>query len=369
MRLSVPSQRLVPALLIAVLAVAFVALVATRLTGGGSGEGSPGNAADADKIVQKAFSTEAVKSGRFDGSMNVSVQVPGADAPSTVDVSVKGAFDASNVSAPKLDMTFSASGGGQSLRSGVVMTGEQAFVELNGRTYQFPRDQFDRAFRSSGPQSAQQTAALFRSLGVNPRSWLVNPTKQGTVTVDGVPTTHVRTGVDVNLMLDDFYALARRSGTGQISRKEFQQAKSAFTGTTVDLYVANSDGALRKFSGTTTVQAPGGSGSGNVKFGLTLHDVNKPQKITAPSDARSFGGFEQALSRGLREQFGNGGRSSGGSAGHSGSAGGGNAAGGAGAGEAGSGIGTLPPATQQYLRCVQRAAHSADLQQCAPLLN
>lgn len=370
MRLSVPSQRLVPVLLIAVLAVAFVALVATRLTGGGTeGEGSSGNASDAGKIVQKAFSSESVKSGRFEGDMSVSVQAAGGNAPSAVDVSVKGAFDASNAQAPKLDLNFSASGGGQSFRFGVVTTGNQAFVEVDGRTYQFPPDQFDRAFRSAGPQPAQQTAAIFRSLGVDPRSWLINPTTQGTVTVDGVPTTHVRTGVDVDRMLDDFYALARRSGTDQISRNELQQAKSAFTGTTADLYVANSDGTLRKLSGTTTVQAPGGRGSGNVRFDLTLRDVNKPQEITAPSDARSFAGFEQALSRGLLGQFPRAGRSSGGSAGSGGSTGGGNGAGGSGSAEAGSGIGALPPAAQQYLRCVQRAANRADLQQCAPLLN
>jgi hypothetical protein len=354
-------------LLIAVLAVAFVSLIASRLTGGSS-ESPSGNTADAGSLVQKAFSSSSVESGRFDGSMSATVQAANGGAARELAVTVKGAFDATDASAPKVDVEFSARGGGQSFSTGFVSTGKEAFVEVNGRAYQFPQSEFDRAFRSAGSQS-KDTAALFRSLGVDPTRWLVQPTKQGTVNVDGVPTTHVTAGVAVNRMLDDFYALAQRSGANGVSRKELDQAKSAFTGTTVDLFIANSDGTLRKLSGATTAQAPQGSAA--IKFDAALSDVNEPQKISAPSDARPIAGFEQALTRAVLGQLGSTRNGSGGRSAAGGSAGSGSAGGAASgtSGQAGSGITGLPPAAQDYLRCVQHAGSSSALQRCAPLLD
>ena len=362
MRTALPSQRLVPLILLAALAAAFLALAAGRLGGGGGGT-------SASKVVDQAFATNKFKSGKFGATVNVSLE--GASNPQlgNLGIAINGAFE-NDARAPKSKFDMSLSGLGRSLAFGFVSTGKDAFVELGNRAYRVPQNQLEELKKRNAAQ-AHGFAGL-GALGVNPREWLVNPTSRGTATVGGVETNHVSAGLDTTKLVADLLELGKvagRSGAGTLSATDSRQLQQSLKNATVDVYVAKSDGTFRKLSGQANIEAPAGSGeirisgSGTLSFDMEFSDVNKPQTINAPKHARPFEQFQPDFSaRFLGALSGAGGeRSSGGSGGSSG------------ASSAGSGTSTpaptLPGAAQAYLDCVAKAHANAALQQCVPLLD
>jgi hypothetical protein len=359
MRLSLPSQRLVPLILLAALAAAFLALATGRLGGGGGGP-------SASEIVDRAFATDTFKSGKFAAS--VKVALAGASNPQlgSFQVKIDGTFQ-NDARTPKSKFDMSFSGLGSSLGFGFLSTGKEAFVELGDRAYRVPQSQLDE-LKKQNAQQAQSFAGL-AALGVNPRSWLATPTRRGTATVGGVETNHVSAAVDTTRLVDDFLALGRvsgQSGTRTLSTRDRRQLQQALKSATVDLYAAKSDGTLRKLSGQARIEAPAGSGdirisgNGTLSFDMEFSDINKPQEISAPRHARPFDQFQTDFSSRLLGIAGAGGGTGGSSRG---------ASTGSESGGSSTPAPTLPGSAQAYLDCVQKARTTAQLQQCAPLLD
>jgi hypothetical protein len=368
MRLSLPSQRIVPIVLLGVLAAVLMAIVAGRLGGDGSNSGSSGG--DAQQVVERAFSGQSFKSGKFDATAQVSLD--GAPSPelSSFAIKMEGAFD-NEPKPPKSEVEMSFSGLGNSIAFGFVSTGEAAYLTVGDRAYEVPKEQLQQA---SAQGQAQDLTAL-KALGVDPETWLVNPTIVGTDKVGGVETDHVTAEVNTSKLVDDLFALASRSGQqAGTSEADRQQAKDAVKDARLDLYVAKDDGSLRKLAAQARIEAPQQSGdiqlsgTGNVAFQMQFSDVNQPQKVSAPSDARPFKEFEPAFSSRFLSGLtaGSGAGSSDGSA-DAGSAGG-DGSSGAGANDATPAAPSLPGNAQKYLDCVEKASSSAEVQQCAPLL-
>ncbi len=360
MRLSLPSQRLVPIVLLGVLAIVFLAIVAGKV-GGGSGDEGDESAADPQRLMERAFSAQNFKSGKFGATAQLSFE--GAPSPelSSMAIKVDGAFD--NASAqPKTDIDLTVDAAGKPIHLGIISTGKTAYLTLGERAYRLPGGQANQA----KPEPQDLTA--LSALGINPQGWLVNPRHVGTTSVGGVETDHVTAQVDPGKLLDDLVQLASRSGEQApgLSKKELEQAKSGLQGGAVDLYTAKSDGSLRRLSAQARFDAPEESGqlklggSGTVAFDMQFTDVNKPQEIDAPRNVRPIGEFESAFnSQVLRALSGAGGSS------------GGAAQNGSGTGNAGNEAPapTLPDSAQKYLDCVEKARTDADVQKCAPLLN
>jgi hypothetical protein len=358
MRLSLPLQRLVPLILLAALAAAFLAVVVGQL---GSGGGSP----DVNQVLDRAFSNSSLKSGRFNASLGVSIQ--GASSPqlaTPVEISMNGAFErAAPDRLQKFDLDMSFSGPGSPIQLGVVSTGKKAFVKLSNRAYELPRRELERVFSGSTADARAQGQTALALAGIDPHSWLLNPTNQGSASVDGIETNHVSAALDTGRLLDDAYELASRADQGQVSRQQLDQLKGFFKDARLDLYAAKSDGGLRKITAQVKLQAP--QGSGNLNFAFEMTDVNKPQKIVAPQNALPFSDLRGDFVSGLLSGLGNFGAVGGSSAGGSSVTGGGTAAGATGTT---SGTNSLPGAAQTYLKCIQKATRDADIQKCAPLL-
>jgi len=362
MRLSLPFQRLVPLILLAALAAAFLAVAAGRLGSGGGGAG-------ATAVVDRAFATNTFKSGKLGAKVNVSLE--GASNPQlgSFGIVVDGAFQ-NDARAPKSTFDMSFSGLGRSLGFGFVSTGKETFLELGNRAYRVPQSQLDELKKQNARQA--QSFAGLGALGVNPRSWLVNPTSRGTAKVDGVETNHVSAGVDTTKLVNDLLRLGQVSGgSGErtLSASDSRRLQQSLKGATVDVYAAKSDGTLRKLSGQARIEAPAGggdirvSGNGTLSFEMEFSDVNEPQRISAPKNTRSFDEFQGDFSARFLGAFSApGGRGS--SAGTGGSSGGSSAG-----GDKSTPAPTLPGSAQAYLDCVQKAATTAALQQCAPLLD
>jgi hypothetical protein len=356
MRLSLPTQRLVPMVLLGVLAVVFLAIVAGKIGGNGGGKAS---GTDPQQIVEKAFSAQSFKSGKFDATAQVSFK--GAPSPQLANVAMNltGAF-VNDPKHPKADLHMTVDAAGRPVDFGMISTGKAVYFTLGDTAYRVPSGSLNQT------KSQPQDLSALGALGLHPQSWFVNPTNAGSASVGGVETDHVTAQLDTAKMVDDIARLASASGDASApSQKELQDAKSAVKGGAVDLYVAKSDGSLRRISARAEFVAPDQSrvklGNGTIAFDQQFTDINKPQNVTAPSNVRPLSEFETALnSRMVRALSGVGGSSGGGSA-QSGS-GGGSAASEAPAP-------TLPGNAQKYLDCVEKARTNADVQKCAPLLD
>ena len=363
MRLSLPTQRLVPLVLLGVLAVAFVAIIAGKVGGSGSGDEGGASGTDPQRLIERAFSAQSFKSGKFSATAQLSFK--GAPSPelASMAINVNGAFD-NDPAPPRSDLDLTVDAAGKPIQLGIVSTGKTAYLTLGDRAYRLPAAQPNQS------TSQQQDLTALSALGIDPQSWLVNPTHVGTASVGGVETDHVTAQVDPGKMVDDLAQLASRSGgrAPVLSKKELEQAKTGLKGGAVDLYTAKSDGSLRRLSAQGRFDAPEQSGqldlggSGTLAFDMQFTDVNKPQEIGAPGNVRPIGEFESAFnSHVLRSLSAAGGSSSGGSP-QGGSAGGD-------AGTATPPAPALPGTAQKYLDCVEKARTDADVQQCAPLLN
>ena len=267
-------------------------------------------------------------------------------------------------------------GAGSPLQLGVISTGDQAFIEAQGAAYRVPPGQFQSTFAAQG--SDRQSTAPLAALGVDPESWLVNASDEGSADVGGVETDHVSAGVDTQKMIADVLALGAKTGNSQLtglSAAEKQQVTNAVQSAKVDLYIAKSDGTLRKLAAQVSLNTP--QGSGNVSFEMEFSDVNKPQKITAPDNALPLSALDSALGANLLAGI-QGGTTGGGSSGATRDDSSGSTPGSTTKPDAGSGSSTggtqpgamaLPEPARAYLKCVEKARTSADVQACAPLLD
>jgi len=191
----------------------------------------------------------------------------------------------------------------------------------------------------------------------------VRPTFEGTTTI------HIATGVDVSKLLDGIGQLlgkASQLGVSQTQRlpstltaAQKKQIQDAIQDPTFDVYTGKSDKIVRgitiklKFNvPQASQQRANGLKGGQVTLDVKIGQLNQPQTINAPANAKPFSDLSSALSG-----LGALGALSGGATGGTGTTGG-----------TGSSTGNSAK-VQAYAQCVQQAAGDIGKQQaCAKLL-
>ncbi len=374
-------------------ASAFCLLAATAFVACGGGGGGGGE--DPQKILDEAFSSgSAIHSGSIDVSIDLSGE--GSGQSGKVTASLSGPFDFSG-DIPKLDWTvkFSGEGGGlnRSFEAGLISTGDKAFVSYNGTDYEVPQSSFSQLVdivkqarqqakqaKPSGTGGNQSGATLLKQLGISPKDWLTNLKNEGDESVDGTDTIHISGEADLDKLFADIEQLIQQApglnaaGTQPPSAAQLDQAKSAIKEANFDVFVGKSDKTVRKFEAHLKFEPSGAAASGidslTVDFSITFGDLNKPQTISAPGNAKplselltQLGIPPGALSGGL------------------GGLGGISGLGGGLGGSSGGSVPSPPPSTgggssggasdntQKYLNCLQKAKSSAEIQACSSLLN
>jgi hypothetical protein len=195
-----------------------------------------------------------------------------------------------------------------------------------------------------------------RTLGLDPLSWLQDPTVVGTESIGGVDTDHISAGVDVSALLDDLNSVLARGLPGlptgqQIPRRipdsDRQQIQDAIKNAKVDVWSGQSDHTLRKATLVLTVDLPRSSTTLDLSLSIELTDLNQPQTINAPTTTRPLSELLGQLQGFLGGAFG----------------------GGALGGSSGSSGGASSKQLQDYSACVQRAGSNVqEAQKCADLL-
>jgi hypothetical protein len=336
---------------------------------------------DPQKLINQTFSGgKNVRSGKVDVSLRVTPHgSPQFSQPFVVRVT--GPLQSQGKgNLPKFDLGLSVSANGRSLSASGVSTGQAGYVRVQGTAYQLSGSTFAKlkqlytqaqARSQQSKNGSQGTTPA--ALGINPRTWLRDAKTEGSEQVGGTDTDHVSATIDVPKMLSDVNtALAKVHARGlpqgqqlppSITPQQQKQITDAVKNASFDFWTGKDDKVLRRLVIKLSFQVPPAERStargvtgGDLGFDYKITELNKPQQVSAPPNARPF----SELGPALRSLFG------GGQAG----AGGGGAPGATGA--PGAGAGTAPGSASQeaYVRCLQQAGGDvAKAQRCAALIH
>jgi hypothetical protein len=285
----------------------FAALVLVSCGGGDDKE-------DVQDVLDKAFSS-SIKSA--DLKVDASVQVkgsPGLEKP--LRISATGPFRTNEGKIPSVDIELKVGtdGGGQTITTGFLSTGDRAFVKFQDVYYEQPASQVAKANRSLSQDKGGRGS--LRSLGLDPRSWLGEAKDEGEEEVAGVTTRHVSGTLDVAAVMRNLNAFVRKSGaalgsaTGQappkpLSDADIQKVSEVVKDPTFNVYVGEDDDIIRRVAGKIEFDVPeesratlGGIQSGAIEFQVEFSDVNGDQQIEAPAQARPLSDLTTSLGGG-----------------------------------------------------------------------
>jgi hypothetical protein len=266
---------------------------------------------DVQDLLDKAFGA-SIESA--DLKLDASIQLkgsPGLERP--LRISAAGPFRTNEGKLPSVDveLKIGSDGGGQTVTTGFLSTGDRAFVKFQDVYYEQPESEVAKANRSIQENTGKRGS--LQSLGLDPRSWLAEAKDEGEEEIAGVNTRHVSGKLDVEAVMRNLNRFVRRSGealggaTGQeppqpLSQEDISKVGEVVRDPTFHVYVGEDDDIIRRVAGTIEFEVPeenreelGGIESGELKIELEFADVNGDQEIEAPSNARPISALTESL--------------------------------------------------------------------------
>jgi hypothetical protein len=266
---------------------------------------------DVEGLVDTAFSQEMDSA---DLKLDAEVRLEGSpvfDRP--LRIQAAGPFRTNEGKLPSVDLEveIGTDGGGQTVTTGFLSTGDRAFVKFQDVYYEEPASEVRRANRTFA--RSQRRHSSVRALGLDPRSWLPVAEGKGEEEVAGVQTRHLSGTLDVERLLSDLNRFVRRSGsaiggaTGQpppepLSREDIRKIGEVVEDPRIEVYVGKRDQIVRRVSGRIEFDVPqdrreefNGLEGGKVQFSVEFRDVNGDQEIAAPRKARPLSKLTRSL--------------------------------------------------------------------------
>jgi hypothetical protein len=375
-----------------VFALALVAIVAIALSACGS---SSSSSSDAKTLLTQTFSgSHPVNSGQL--SFAVTVTPSGSSTlTSPITLSFGGPFQSlGKGKLPKSNFNVSLGSGGKTGTLGLLSTGTNGYVTLQGTSYALPASTFQKLESSfsqlaSSPGGDGSGTSTLAKLGIRPLGWLSNPSVVGSESMGGTDTTHIRATVDVAALLADIDTFLRKassvgvSGTGQaasgLSAATRQKIAGEVKNPTFDVWTGKSDKTVRKLSirlelpvsGQISTQL-GGLTSAAIALSMKYSDLNEPQTINAPTKVRPYSAFSSKLQTFLASIQGSlsGSSSAGGAGTGSASSGSSGSSSSGSTGTSTTGHAGASAAVQRYSQCIASAKNDVTkMQKCAALVN
>ena len=371
-------RRLLTALALACILAASVAIAAC---------GSGGSSEDAQQVINDTFSGKKnVNSGKLNLELTAKIKASGAAAtqlkdPVTIKLSGPFQADPNNKQAlPKFDFDLTASAGGQEFSAGAISTGNAGYLSYQGTDYKVDQKtfaQFKKNFEQSEKQDSQSAGPGLGALGIDPKKWVTNVKFEGTEDVGGAETNHVSADIDVNAFLDDVGNVLKSSDKLNLSAQQKQQLPKqipdnvkkqigdAIKEANIQIWSGKDDDILRKLEVKLEFAVPdslksqaSGLEGGTIELTAEIADVNKPQTIATPTNAKSLSELQTLLQASPLGALG----------GSSGSSGGTSTTPQTGTSGSGGSTGDTQTA-QKYLDCMQKAnGDTTASQKCAELL-
>jgi hypothetical protein len=266
---------------------------------------------DVEGLLDRAFSG-GIESADLELDAELRLEgSPSLDRP--VRLTASGPFISNENSLPSADieLKIGTDGGGQTVTTGVLLTGDRAFVKFQDVYYEQPAAAVRRANRALRRNRSRDNS--LSELGLNPRDWLADAKDEGEAEVAGVETRHVSGTLDVERVLRDFNRFVRKSGqavndaTGQsapapVTEAQIDTITESVANPSFDVYAGKEDGLIRRVSGRVSFEVPeasraelGGIEAGSLEFTLEFADVNGDQEVEAPAKARPLSALTRSL--------------------------------------------------------------------------
>jgi hypothetical protein len=272
------------------------------------------DAEDVQALLDKAFEQD-IKSADLNVDARLQLEGTGSlDRP--LRIQATGPFRSNEGKLPSVDLELrlGSDGGGQTVQTGFLSTGDRAFVKFQDVYYEQPPEQVRQANESIRRNQGDRSS--LRSLGLNPRSWLKEADERGEEKVAGTDTTHVSGSLDVRAFLRDLNDFVKRSGgaiggaTGQnvpapLSEEDIEKTADVVRSNSFDVYVGKDDDTIRRVSGRLDFTVPeedrgslGDVEGGSFDISVEFADVNGDQEIEAPANARPLSELTRSLGTG-----------------------------------------------------------------------
>lgn len=226
-------------------------------------------------------------------SATVDAKLDAAADGRATQVALRGPFQAGKKGeTPRFALSADITAEGQKQAAGLTFTGENAYVTLEGTTYEVP-----------SMLAGQLTAGLEQALGqggaggplasVDLQRWVPNPVNAGTADVGGVETVKLTGPADVKQVITDVNRLTGQLstlqgvpgiGAGKVPSKIPAEASEEVKDLTVTVYTGAEDQVLRRL----VVEGTAAQGGGRALLDLTLTKVGEDQSIEAPKNAKPF---------------------------------------------------------------------------------
>ena len=331
---------------------------------GGGGDDSE----SVENLLDRAFSTPIHSA---DLKLDAQIELKGLLAD-PIKLEAQGPFRTNKGKLPSADIELRVgSGGGQTISSGVLTTGDRVFVKFQDVYYEQPAAQVRKTNESIARQGKQSGQSL-SELGLDPRSWIAEAKDEGDANVAGADTRHLSGTLDVEHLMRNINDFVSRSASAlggdrksspRLTAADIRGLASSVKNPSFDVYSGKQDNLIRRVSGKIEFDIPeasqaglGGLKGGSITFSVELRNVNGNQKIEAPTHSRPLSRLTSSL---------------GGAIGALGAGGGTGQEPGPEEGESGSGT-TSSDADQfrKYADCLDKARpeDTEQLQRCADLL-
>jgi hypothetical protein len=300
-------------------------LAAGILAGGLAACGGGGRTSEsAQALVKNAFaSPHPISSGRLDLTLALTTsRASGSHAAGDAFLlALRGPFQSLGPSRlPRFDLAVKLRSGalaGRTLRATVTSTGGQLFIGLDRRQFLASaatlRALQQGYIQASGPAASAGGSSL-ATVGLDPGAWLVHPRIAGSSRLDGVDVVHLVAGLNVARFLADARPLSSSAsaiggGAGAQSSPLLGPARGSLPAgavrvARVDLFTGKRDDLPRRLSlrlavaATPRTQAAlGDVRRATLRLVVALSDLNRPQKIVAPTRPRPASELAPLLAR------------------------------------------------------------------------
>ena len=289
------------------LSLLLLALFVVAGCGGGSDSDS------VEDLLNRAFS-EDIRSA--DLRLEAEIELNGVlDEP--IRIEAEGPFKSNEGKLPSADieLRIGSDGGGQTVTSGVLTTGDRAFVRFQDVYYEQPRARVREANEAIRLGRDAGSDTPLGELGLDPRSWIGQAEQEDDAEVAGVETSHVSGTLDVESVMRNLNRFVARSGSAlgtggqpappRLSEEDIRELTEAVKDPSFDVYVGKEDDIIRRVSGRVEFEIPkrsraglGGLDGGSIVFSVEFRDVNGDQEIEEPASARPLSDLTDSLGGG-----------------------------------------------------------------------
>jgi hypothetical protein len=259
-----------------------------------------------EDLLDRAFSNE-IRSA--DLEIDAEIELKGL-LKDPIEVEAEGPFHTNEDKLPSADIELrvGSGGGGQTITSGVLTTGDRVFLKFQDVYYEQPPAQVRKTNEAIAKRKGRQTLG---QLGLDPRSWLAEAKDEGDAEVAGVDTYHVSGTLDVASLMRNINKFVRRSAsalgsdgetTAPLTAADIRELSESVKDPSFDVYVGKRDDLIRRVSGRIEFDIPeadqqglGGLRGGTIKFSVELRNVNGDQEIEAPAHSRKLSQLTKSL--------------------------------------------------------------------------